>query len=547
MGWADFGRALYLNYSNAAGMLAETKLALRKEESADRQVALQEQMHKDQRAYDQAKLVLNEWVEAREQIRRDEELQYKQEFFEWQKGETARADEKRVRDVQSEFATKIKIEEEKERIKNEAAEQERERQAQAREELDASLARVYPNMSPEERRIIVDDQIPERSKSDVLAKAEALEDIRRANDDATEEEVYEIYRKEYEPRTSDEVSKAVQASRDKREAKRMLDDGEIDQDTYNWTLRNIDSQFRGGSGLQSALEQRAGYIRERFKDDPELMQEELDELYLEASIGSKDVTEIQQYTGIIKKYEKGADNRELALMISANHDTTEDKLVAIQDLDFLLEGAPNIEDLDEETLDDVSQYLSKMAITAPGRGEAIKILDAANRKIAKRLPRLYEQYKRLKDLGKDVGKIRQVSDTVVEIAGGFATDSEVGSFQQNMVQLIEEVLRLRTKAVISGGEIRKVESGSPNYGVSYDLSDVLLLSLGRYTALEQARAYAEVLGEVWGEQVARYDLEKDFKIIDELASEIMPTPPGVTEMEAALRDMDIEAGRIKPE
>ena len=32
MGWADFGRALYLNYSTAAGMLAETKLALRKEE-----------------------------------------------------------------------------------------------------------------------------------------------------------------------------------------------------------------------------------------------------------------------------------------------------------------------------------------------------------------------------------------------------------------------------------------------------------------------------------------------------------------------------------
>ena len=95
MGWADFGRALYLNYSNAAGMLAETKLALRQEGSADRQVALQEQMHKDQRAYNEAKLVLDEWIETREQIRRDEELRYKQEFFEWQKGETARADEKR--------------------------------------------------------------------------------------------------------------------------------------------------------------------------------------------------------------------------------------------------------------------------------------------------------------------------------------------------------------------------------------------------------------------------------------------------------------------
>ena len=94
MGWADFGQALFQNASTAAGTLAEVKLALRQEERADRQLALQEQSHKATVEYQKAKMAFDEWATTQEHAFREEDLQYKTEMLEWQKGEQTRKETK---------------------------------------------------------------------------------------------------------------------------------------------------------------------------------------------------------------------------------------------------------------------------------------------------------------------------------------------------------------------------------------------------------------------------------------------------------------------
>ena len=90
MSWANFGQQLFLNASHAAGTLAEFKLELRAADQEDRQIALQEGMHKAQVAYRDAKIAFDKWATTQEHAIREEEMQYKQELLEWQRGTTQR-------------------------------------------------------------------------------------------------------------------------------------------------------------------------------------------------------------------------------------------------------------------------------------------------------------------------------------------------------------------------------------------------------------------------------------------------------------------------
>lgn len=432
------------------------------------------------------------------------------------------ASEKRTADAKSRVDSALEIDEKKRERDEAEATKEREREDTERNQRKEQIKKAYPNLDDAQVEAIVDDAIPVAEQNKVLEKARDLRELRERYPDKSEAEIREIHRQQNEPRTSREAHKAIKAIEAKQELESMLANGEIDQKTYEQGIARIDDEFESAERAKSTMQQRAAYARERFKDDPVRMQQELDKIYLESSSGSKDQSEIDQYLGYIRKYEKGSDNRELALMVSAMHEKAPDKLTALAELDFILEDTQNIGDIEAEQLDDISQYLSKVAISHATKGEVIKKLDAANRLIAKKLPELYEKFKHIKEQDLEIGRFMVLADQTVRfVQGKTAFDPEVAAFQNEVSQLIEEVLRLRTGAVINDEETAKAQRELPGVGVEYELNDVMFLSLATYTAGRQRLEYEFQLGENWGEQVANRDLKRNYAMIDELKPKII--------------------------
>lgn len=321
MGWADFGKALYLYYSNAAGMLAETKLALRKEESADRQVALQEQMQKDQMAYDKAKLVLNEWVESREQIKRDEELQYKEEFFEWQKGETVRAEEKRVRDTKSEVQVALGQAQNEQKVRDDPAEKRRGQIQQDREQLKRDYMGL--GMSEEEAEITATENVPDGVESEIVTAALNKQKLRELYPDRSEAEIQEIFQGIYEPKSKEEPSESVEFATDFRHIDQMEIDG-LDRKTAVGLRRGVYDRIEGARrSRDSALQEQLGAVDAEYGIEGRTPDPERHRQFRDALLGvtppAADVklpTDNPEVNDIINRYEEGSDNQQLTAMLA---------------------------------------------------------------------------------------------------------------------------------------------------------------------------------------------------------------------------------------
>lgn len=522
MGWADFGRALYLNYSTAAGMLAETKLALRKEESADRQVALQEQMHKDQTAYNKAKLVLDEWVESREQIKRDEELQYKQEFFEWQKGETARADEKRVKDAKSEVQGALEQTQNEQKITDDAAEKKRAQIQQDREQLKKDYMEL--GMSQEDAEVTANENVPDGVESGIVTTARNKQKLRELYPDRSEAEIHEIYQRIYEPKTEAELAESVEYATDFRHIDQMEVDG-LDKETADGLRRGVYNRIEGpDSALQEELNAiDAEYGPEGRTPDPERHRQVRDEMLgaTAPAADTKPPTDNPEVNDIINRYEDGSDNQQLTAMLVLGDDGASSELASLGIFDIMLRGKNNISEYSPEEISVISEMIARAA-SEGASGEPVQQLSVANQLMAEQLPRLYTVYQDLKSKGYDVGRIAQVDETLAEVTGG-TSNLEVGRFQREMNQLLEEFLQLRTGAVISEGEIGRAHEGARNYEVDYEVSDVLFRSLTGYTADRAESLFVDVAGAKWGGEAARNLYKETFGIYADLEKKI-PNP-----------------------
>ena len=524
MGWADFGRALYLNYTNAAGMLAETKLALRKEESADRQVALQEQTQKAQTAYDKAKLVLDEWVETREQIRRDEELRYKQEFFEWQKGETAQADEKRRKDAKSQVQVALAQAQNEQKVRDDAAEQKRAQIQQDREQLKKDYMAL--GMSQEEAEVTANESVPDAAvESKIVTTALNKQKLRELYPDRSEAEIHEIYQRVYEPKTEAELSESVEYVKDFRHIAQMEVDG-LDKETADGLRRGVYNRIEGfGRSRDSTLEEElnaidAEYGHEGRTPDPERHRQAGDKLLGAASpvTDMKPPTDNPEVHDIINRYEDGSDNQQLTVMLALGDDGVSAQLASLGIFDIMLKGKHNISEYSPEEISVISQMIARAA-SEGASGEFLQKLDVANQLIAEQLPRLYAVYQDLKSQGHDVGKVAQIDETLAEVTGG-TSDPEVRRFQREMNQLLEEFLQLGTGAVLSGGEIWGAMEEAPNYEVENEVSDLLFLSLAGYTADRTESLFVDVAGTRWGSEAARNIYQETFGIYKDLEKKI---------------------------
>ena len=522
MGWADFGKALYLNYSTAAGMLAETKLALRKEESGDRQVALQEQMHKDQMAYNNAKLVLDEWVESREQIKRDEELQYKQEFFEWQKGETARADGKRVKDAKSQVQVAREQAQNEQKITDDAAEKKRAQIQQDRAQLKKDYMGL--GMSEEDAEVTANENVPDGVESGIVTTALNRQKLRELYPHKSEAEISEIYQRIYEPKSEAELSESVEYATDFRHIDQMEVDG-LDKETADGLRRGVYNRIGGpDSALQEELNAiDAEYGTEGRTPDLERHGRARDELLgvTAPAAGAKPPTDNPEVNDMINRYEDGSDNQQLTAMLVLGDDGAGSELASLGIFDIMLRGRNNISEYSPEDISVISQMIARAGSEGIG-GEAVQDLNVANQLIGEELPRLYGVYQDLKSKGHDVGKVAQTDETLAEVTGG-TSNPEVGRFQREMSQLLQEFLRLGTGAVLGGGEIRRTPESPSNDEVGYEVSDVLFRSLAGYTADRAESLFVDVAGAKWGGEAARNLYKETFGIYADLEKKI-PNP-----------------------
>ena len=523
MGWADFGKALYLNYSNAAGMLAETKLALRTEESADRQVALQEQVHKAQMVYNKAKLALDEWIETREQIRRDEELRYKQEFFEWQKGETARADEKRVQDAKIEVQVALAQAQNEQKVRDDASAKKRAQIQQDRSQLTKDYMEL--GMSQAEAEVAAAENVPDAVESSIVTVARNKQKLRELYPDRSGSEIHEIYRRVYEPKSEAELSESVGYATDFRHIDQMEVNG-LDKETADGLRRGVYNRIEdSGRGRDSTLEEElnaidAAYGPEGRTPDPERHRQVGDELLgaVYPVTDTKPPTDNAQVYEIINMFEDGSDNQQLTVMLALGDDGVSSELGSLGIFDIILKGKNNISEYSPEEISVISQMIARAVSEGVG-GESVQRLDVANQLIAEQLPRLYAVYQDLKSQGHDVGKVAQIDETLAEVTGG-TSDPEVRRFQREMNQLLDEFLRLGTGAVISGGEIRGAMAEAPDYEVENEVSDLLFLSLAGYTADRTESLFVDVAGTRWGSEAARNIYRETFGVYDDLGKKI---------------------------
>ena len=381
MGWADFGRALYLNYSNAAGMLAETKLALRKEGSADRQVALQEQVHKNQMAYDKAKRVLDEWVETREQIKRDGEVRYKQEFFEWQKGETARADEKRVKNAKNEVQVALAEAQNDQKIRDDTAEKKRAQIQQDREQLRNDY--IALGMSQEEAEVAATENVPDVVESSIVTVARNKQKLRELYPDRSESEIHEIYQRVYEPKSEAELSESIEYVTDFRHIDQMEVDG-LDRETADGLRRGVYNRIEGlGRSQDSTLEEElnaidAEYGPEGRTPDPERHRQVGDEL-LGAAFPAADTklpTDNPEVHDIINRYADGSDNQQLTVMLALGDDGASSGLASLGIFDIMLKGRNSISEYSPEEVSVISQMIARAASEGVA-GDSVQRLDVA--------------------------------------------------------------------------------------------------------------------------------------------------------------------------
>ena len=272
MGWLDFGQALYLNASTAAGTLAETKLALReevraerREDRADRTLALQEESQKATVAYQKAKLAFDEWATTQDQVLKEEELAYKNELFEWQKGEQDRLDSKRIKDTKAQVAAAAAKAQNEQRIKDEAAEKKRVQAEKDREELKQSYLGM--GMSEEEATVAANQNVPDAVESKIATEAMNRMRLRKLHPDKTEEEINAMYNRIYGPESKEELSASVKLQRELADIDRMEAEGTIDADTADLLRKGVHKRIAGTGTGTDATQRKLAAIDAEYGPD----------------------------------------------------------------------------------------------------------------------------------------------------------------------------------------------------------------------------------------------------------------------------------------
>ena len=251
--------------------------------------------------------------------------------------------------------------------------------------------------------------------------------------------------------------------------------------------------------------------------------------------GADKPSDINVASDQVAQYEIGSDHRQMLDIVGTNIENPKTRRSVNSTLLPYLGDTQNIADMNEDIRKEASQVIANIARVHSPNGESIEKLDTANLFIARNLPSLHKQYKELKAKGYDLGKIRQLEEGVARMFGG-TDNAEVRAFQAELDQMLEHVLRIRTGAVISEGEIKQAKGVTPNPDVEEDVSDVLFYSLANYTTRQAEILYTVEAGPRWGTWVAKDVFEKTYAVRDELHSTIF-TPAVKDEINKIVDDV----------
>ena len=380
-------------------------------------------------------------------------------------------------------------------------------------------------MSQEDAEVTANENVPDGVESGIVTTALNKQKLRELYPDRSEAEIHEIYRRIYEPKSEAELSESVEYATDFRHIDQMEVDG-LDKETADGLRRGVYDRIEGARrSRDSALQEElnavdAAYGPEGRTPDLERHGQARDELLgvTAPAAGAKPLTDNPEVNDIINRYEDGSDNQQLTAMLVLGDDGASSELASLGIFDIMLRGKNNISEYSPEEISVISEMIARAA-SEGASGEPVQQLSVANQLMAEQLPRLYAVYQDLKSKGHDVGRIAQIDETLAEVTGG-TSNLEVGRFQREMNQLLEEFLRLGTGAVISEGEIRRTPEGPPNYEVDYEVSDVLFLSLAGYTTDRAESLFVDVAGTKWGGEAARNLYKETFGIYADLVEKI---------------------------
>lgn len=526
MGWADFGRALYMNASSAAGQLATTKLALRQEERADRQVALQEQAHRDTVAYQRAKMVMDQWLEQRQQVRAAKEMEYKQSALEWQMGSHERAialETEKHKNQIAETDAKLAKEQEIKAIEAEKAQKELELRIT---EAANNLMAAYPELEESQAIAIVSDDLKGSAAIDAISRAQWIEDYKVRNPDASDNEILDAYAAEHKtPETASELDKMKAISQYREDVKARFAAGEMSQDQSDFEMKMIDKMAHG----KIADDTKDRSVHDKYSDavdkavaDGILSEEEgkkqkRDYLIKQAGGGSASGDGKYSPVSTIERYGAFTDSGELMSGIYLGSGTNDEKERNIRTLDMYLNGAQSIEDIPTENAPTTAQVVSQVIVDKLSkiRKDAVYKFDQSVIFTLQGAPQLWREYKRLEANGHEMGKLLRIRQGAVKTIGK-TVHPDVTNFATHLGEFMETRLRLRTGAVINDQELANEMARQPNPFVDQDVSEGTMLGLLEFSYNYQRALYKSVAGEKWADFIMGHTQSETHELIDQL-------------------------------
>ena len=502
MGWADFGHALYLNFSSAAGRLAQTKLLLHQEERADRQIALQEQAQKDTVAYQKANLVLKEWLDTREQMRFEQEQQYKQELFDWEMGETERQNEARIKDTQS----KITILREEQKIKDEAEQKKQEQRDSDREGIKQSY--IDLGMSEEEASAASIEAVPDAVESQIVKDALRRRDLQRLHPDKTAEEINALYAKLYVPKSQEDLSDSVKYVQELRD----IDEMEVDEETKDLLRRGLYQRILGGGG-SSALQGKLSAIDAEYADDPVKRRLARDKALGAAPPAPGKADPEAAKLAKMDTFEIGTPNRELLENIAINVPTEAADRDLIRSFGSLLEGSTGPADIDATRKEAVASRAELYLRGNRPEGEAgSKLYEAQDYTLAE-MPGLWEDLK-VMDEGA-FGRIDQAHERIARKAGT-SSDYAITRFDSKIKALVNRWIRVESGAAITPDEIDRSRELMPGIGNNWKVNMEILRTIGGMFERSKQREYDLHFGNEWGTAISEINLAEATGMLNEI-------------------------------
>ena len=305
--------------------------------------------------------------------------------------------------------------------------------------------------------------------------------------------------------------------------KQLLAEGKIDEETAQDLRDANEAAINKGSGA-GALQSKLDAIDREYADDPVKRQQARDKA-LGAGGGKEDISDTAEIRQSTDRYQPGSDNRQAMnhLMISAKTVGNQKGLATV--IGSAFGDKQNVEDYtDLEERKQVSQLLAHAARTYSQEGDTIEKLEYAHHKIASNLKPLFERWKALRAKGKSLGKFHQIGEKIANIAGE-TTDTEIRALRGELAMLMEDVLRIRTGAVIAENEIRQQEGVTPNVDIEFEFSEALFFSMANYTTRQAEIAYTRSLGNGWGGTVAKDTLSGTYEVRDKLKEIVIGKTP----------------------